>query len=99
MWQDTVQQRQRKNSKESRGCFEKFKRRSGIHTVIRHGERASANKEEAKKFAREFQEWTIIHGYKPEQVFVTELGCSGSKCPKELTSQKKRSLCQGTTNL
>jgi len=80
----------------SREWFEKFKRRSGIHSVIRHGEGASANKEEAEKFAREFQEWTIIHGYKPEQVFVTKLGCSGSKCPKELSSQKKRIVCQGT---
>jgi len=53
----------------SREWFEKFKRRSGIHSVIRHGEGASANKEEAEKFAREFQEWTIIYGYKPEQVF------------------------------
>jgi hypothetical protein len=55
--------------KGSRGWFEKFKRKSGIYSVIRHGEGASANKEEAEKFAREFKEWTIIHGYKPEQVF------------------------------
>jgi len=83
--------------KGSRGWFEKFKRRSGIHSVIRIGEGASANKEEAEKFAREFQEWTIIHGYKPEQVFnCDKTGCSGSKCPKELSSQKKRSVCQGT---
>jgi hypothetical protein len=82
--------------KGSRGWFEKFKRRSGIHSVIRHGEGGSANKEEAEKFAREFQEWTIIHGYKPEQVFVMKLGCFASKCRKELSSQKKRSVCQGT---
>jgi hypothetical protein len=29
-------------------------------------------------------------------LIVTKLGCSGSKCPKELSSQKKRSVCQGT---
>ena len=60
--------------KGSRGWFEKFKRRSGIHSVIGHGEGASANKEEAEKFAREFQEWNIIHGYKPEQVFISAFG-------------------------
>ena len=42
--------------KGSRGWCEKFKRRPGIHSVIRHGEGTSANKEEAEKFAREFQE-------------------------------------------
>jgi hypothetical protein len=80
--------------KASRGWFEKFKRRSRIHSVIRHGG-FSAYKE-AERFAKEFQERTIIHGYKPELMFVTKLDCSGSKCPKELSSQKKRSVCQGT---
>jgi hypothetical protein len=41
--------------KGSRGWFEKLKRRSGIHSVIRHGEGASADKEKAEKFAGGFQ--------------------------------------------
>jgi hypothetical protein len=26
-------------------------------------------------------------------LIVTKLGCSGSKCPKDLSSQKKRNVC------
>jgi len=70
MWQDTVQQRQRKNSKEG----------------------ASANKEEAEKFAREFQEWIIIHGYKPEQLFnCDETGLFWEQMPNRtfITNEEK----------
>ena len=74
MWQNTVQQRQRKNSKEAEDGLRSSREGQGS-SVIRHGEGASANKEEAEKFAGEFQEWTIIHGYKPEQVFkIVSLG-------------------------
>lgn len=35
---------------------EKFKKRSEIHSVIRHGEVVSSNKEVAKKFVIEFSD-------------------------------------------
>ena len=38
--------------KARRGWFEKFKNRSKIHNVIRHGEPASLNKEAAEKFVK-----------------------------------------------
>ena len=34
--------------KASRGRFEKFKRRSGIYSIVRHGDAASSTKEAAK---------------------------------------------------
>ena len=39
--------------KGSRGWFEKFKRRSGIHSVIKHGEGASANEEDVEELVEE----------------------------------------------
>ncbi|XP_072264045.1 tigger transposable element-derived protein 1-like isoform X2 [Pyxicephalus adspersus] len=98
-----------KKFKGSRGWFERFKRRSGIHSVIglgegakrrsgthrviRHRGGASANKNEAEKFAREFQAWTILHGYKPEQVFnCDETGLFWKQMPKRtfITKEEKR---------
>jgi hypothetical protein len=82
----------REEFKGSRGWFEKFKRRLGINCVIRHGEGASANKEEAEKFAREFKEWTIMHGYKLEQVFnCDETGLFWKQMPKRTFITKENS--------
>jgi phosphoribosylformylglycinamidine (FGAM) synthase-like amidotransferase family enzyme len=80
--------------KGSRGWFEKFKRRSGIRSVIRHGEGPSANKEEAEKFAREVQEWAIIHGYKPEQG-NQERDKEDKECSSEEDSNKKGRMPTG----
>lgn len=55
--------------KASRGWFDKFKHRTGIHSVVRHGEGASADKEAAEKFVKEFQILMESEGYRPEQVF------------------------------
>ena len=41
--------------KASGGWFEKFKKRSGIHSVFRHGEAASSDKAAADKFKVEFK--------------------------------------------
>ncbi|XP_060135421.1 tigger transposable element-derived protein 1-like [Zootoca vivipara] len=40
--------------KASRGWFERFKTRSGVHSVVRHGEAASSHVPAAEKFASEF---------------------------------------------
>ncbi|GCC24330.1 hypothetical protein chiPu_0002730 [Chiloscyllium punctatum] len=40
--------------KASRGWFDKFCRRTGIHSVIRHGEAASSDKKAAEGFVKEF---------------------------------------------
>ena len=40
--------------KASRGWFDNFKRRSGIHSVVRHGEAVSSDAKAAEAFATEF---------------------------------------------
>ena len=40
--------------KASRKWFDNFKRRSGIHSVVRHGEAVSSNAKAAEAFATEF---------------------------------------------
>nr|XP_034958025.1 MAPK-interacting and spindle-stabilizing protein-like isoform X1 [Zootoca vivipara] len=54
--------------KASRGWFEKFKMRSGIRSVVRHGEAASSDLAAAEEFATEFLETVTAEGYLPEQV-------------------------------
>ncbi|PNF40758.1 hypothetical protein B7P43_G17809 [Cryptotermes secundus] len=55
--------------KRSRGWFEKFKRRSGIHSVVRHGEAASSDTKAAEKFIGDFKKLIDSEGYLPQQVF------------------------------
>jgi len=43
--------------KASKGWFDNFKKRTGIHSVVRHGEAASSNKDAAKKFVEKFKEF------------------------------------------
>ena len=55
--------------KVSRGWFDNFKRRSGIHSVLRHGEAASSDTNAAEAFAAEFQKLMVSECYLPQQVF------------------------------
>nr|XP_020646629.1 tigger transposable element-derived protein 1-like isoform X3 [Pogona vitticeps]XP_020646630.1 tigger transposable element-derived protein 1-like isoform X3 [Pogona vitticeps] len=56
--------------KARRGWFEHFKTRSGIHSVVRHGEAASSNVPAAENFAMEFLEVMTTQGYLPQQVLI-----------------------------
>ena len=56
--------------KASRGWFDKFKKRSGIHCVVKHGEAASSNKVAADNSVTGFQEYVEADGFVPQQVFV-----------------------------
>lgn len=47
-------QQEEEEFEDSRGWFQKFVKRSGIHSVIMLGEDASADTKEAEKFAVEF---------------------------------------------
>lgn len=53
--------------KASRDSFEKFKRRTEIHCVTRHGEGESSNKSE--KFVSEFKDYIEAEGLIPHYVF------------------------------
>ncbi len=70
--------------KASRGWFEKFRRRTGIHSVVRHGEAVSSDKAEADKFVVEFENYIKSEGYIPQQVFnCNETGLFWKKMPKK----------------
>nr|XP_034953219.1 tigger transposable element-derived protein 1-like [Zootoca vivipara] len=69
--------------KASRGWFERFKTRSGIHSVVRHGEAASSDVPAAEDFATEFLEVVKTQGYLPQQVFnCDETGLFWKRMPK-----------------
>ena len=53
----------------SRGWFDRFKKRSGIHNVKLAGEAASANTEAAREYIKIFKEIGETGGYSPKQVF------------------------------
>jgi len=64
----------------SKGWFDNFKKRAGIHSVGRHGEAAISNKDVAEKFVENFKDFVDREGFIPEQVFnCDETGLSGKK--------------------
>nr|XP_053637938.1 tigger transposable element-derived protein 1-like [Cherax quadricarinatus] len=78
--------------KASKGWFERFKNRSGIHSVTRHGEAASSDKIAATKFVSEFKEYIEAEGLKSEQMFnYDETGLFWKKMPKRtyITQEEK----------
>ncbi|XP_069187057.1 tigger transposable element-derived protein 1-like [Procambarus clarkii] len=80
--------------KASRGWFEKFRKRSGIHSVVRHGEAASSDKAAAEKFVPEFQEFVAEKEFLPQQVFnCDETGLFWKKMTKRTyITQEEQSL-------
>ncbi|XP_040177160.1 tigger transposable element-derived protein 1-like isoform X2 [Rana temporaria] len=69
--------------KASRGWFDNFKRRSGIHSAVKPGEAASSDAKAAEVFAAEFQKLMVFDCYLPEQVFsCNETGLFWKKMPK-----------------
>nr|XP_053640973.1 tigger transposable element-derived protein 1-like [Cherax quadricarinatus] len=78
--------------KASKGWFERFKKRSGIHSVIRHGEAASSDHKAAEKYVQEFKKYIDSEGLKPEQVFnCDETGLFWKKMPSRtyITEEEK----------
>ncbi|XP_060697366.1 tigger transposable element-derived protein 1-like [Hemiscyllium ocellatum] len=55
--------------KASRGWFENFKKRTGIYSVVAHGEAASSNVDAAENFVKKFNEFVNTEGYVAQQVF------------------------------
>jgi hypothetical protein len=52
--------------KASKGWFDNFKKRTGIHSVVRHGEAASSNKDAAEKCVEKFKDCVDREGFVPE---------------------------------
>nr|XP_053629208.1 tigger transposable element-derived protein 1-like [Cherax quadricarinatus]XP_053629209.1 tigger transposable element-derived protein 1-like [Cherax quadricarinatus] len=77
--------------KASRGWFDRFKKRSGIHNV-RHGEAASSDKRAVEKFVQEFKGYIDSEELKPEQVFnCDKTGLFWKKMPERtfITQEEK----------
>ncbi|XP_023238521.1 tigger transposable element-derived protein 1-like isoform X3 [Centruroides sculpturatus] len=80
--------------KGSRGWFEKFRKRTGIHSVM-HGEAASTNVGEVEKFVKRFKHYVDSEGFLPQQVFsCDETGLFWKKMPKRtfITKEEKAIL-------
>lgn len=85
-----------KEFKASNGWFDNFKKRTGIHSVVRHGEAASANKDAAKKFVKEFKDFVDKEGFIPEQVFnCDETGLFWKNMPKRTYITKEEKALPG----
>lgn len=82
--------------KASRGWFEKFRRRTGIHSVLRHGEAASSDHKAAEKYVEDFGKFVDLEGYAPDQVFnCDETGLFWKKMPKRTYITKEEKLLPG----
>ncbi|KAF7235332.1 Tigger transposable element-derived protein 1 [Varanus komodoensis] len=78
--------------KASRGWFDNFRRRSGLRSVIRHGEASSSDKAAAEAFRKEFAEFVRAEGYVAQQVFTCdETGLFWKKMPNrtDITQEEK----------
>ncbi|XP_028654700.1 tigger transposable element-derived protein 1-like [Erpetoichthys calabaricus] len=80
--------------KVSHGWFDSFKRTTGIHSVVRHREGASADKDAANDFVTEFGEFVEAEGFVPQQVFnCDETGLFWKKTPNSTyISQEEKAL-------
>ncbi|XP_053234890.1 tigger transposable element-derived protein 1-like isoform X3 [Podarcis raffonei] len=80
--------------KASRGWLDNFKRRSGIHSVVRHGK--AADKENADRFVLEFKDYVKAEGFLPQQVFnCDETGLFWKRMPKRTYIRKEEELWPG----
>ncbi|GFT27189.1 tigger transposable element-derived protein 1 [Nephila pilipes] len=69
--------------KASRGWFDNFKKRSGIHSVIRHGEASSGDIKAAENFIKVFEKLISEEGYLSQQVLnCDETGLFRKKMPR-----------------
>ena len=78
--------------KASKGWFDSFKKRTGIHSVVRHAEAAISNKDAAEKFVEKFKDFVDREGFIPEQVFnCDETGLFWKKMPERtyITREEK----------
>ncbi|KFM77792.1 Tigger transposable element-derived protein 1, partial [Stegodyphus mimosarum] len=78
--------------KASRGWFDNFRKRTGIHSVVRHGEAASSDVKAAEVYIITFSELIEAKGYLPQQVFnCDETGLFWKRMPNRtyITAEEK----------
>ncbi|XP_068235700.1 tigger transposable element-derived protein 1-like [Palaemon carinicauda] len=79
--------------KASRGWLDDFKKRTGIHSVVMHGEASSSNAKAAADFVTTFASVIAQYGYIPKQVFnCDDTGLLWKKMPRRtfITAEEKR---------
>ncbi|KAM5158227.1 tigger transposable element-derived protein 1-like [Mantella aurantiaca] len=79
--------------KASRGWFDNFRKRTGIHSVVRHGEAASSDVKAAEDYLKTFSELIEAKGYIPQQVFnCDETGLFWKRMPNRtyITAEEKK---------
>ncbi|BFZ15078.1 hypothetical protein BsWGS_18117 [Bradybaena similaris] len=89
----TADQEPHPEFKASRGWFEKFKRRTRIHSVVRHDEATSSDQKGAEEFVRKFEQLVKDEGYIAQQVFnCDETGIFWKKLPRRtyITEEEKK---------
>ncbi|GBM85365.1 Tigger transposable element-derived protein 1 [Araneus ventricosus] len=78
--------------KASRCWFDNFRKRTGIHSVVRHGGAASSDVKAAEDYLKAFSELIEANGYIPQQVFnCDETGLFWKKIPNRtyITAEEK----------
>ena len=84
------------NFQASSGWFKNFKKRSGIHSVVRHGDAASSDAKAAKEFVTHFAELIEAEGYIPQQVWnCDETGLFWKKLPRNTFITKEEKALPG----
>ncbi|XP_068209128.1 tigger transposable element-derived protein 1-like [Palaemon carinicauda] len=79
--------------KVSHGWFDHFRKGTGIHSVVRHGETASSDKKAAEEFLKKFEKVISRDGYIPRQVFnCDETGPFWKRMPRRtyFTAEEKK---------
>ncbi|GIX92810.1 hypothetical protein CDAR_286711 [Caerostris darwini] len=90
--QTSIDEASEESFKASRGWFEYFKKRSGIHSVVRHGEAASSDMKAAEDYIKTFSDLIKAQGYISQQVFnCDETGLFWKKMPNRtyITAEEK----------
>ncbi|XP_067125650.1 tigger transposable element-derived protein 1-like [Centruroides vittatus] len=78
--------------KASRGWFDNFRKRTGIHSVVRHGEAASSDVKAAEVYIKTFSELIEAKAYILQQVFnCDETGLFWKRMPNStyITAEEK----------
>ncbi|XP_068204020.1 tigger transposable element-derived protein 1-like [Palaemon carinicauda] len=79
--------------KVSRGWFEKFRKGSGIHSVVRHGEVGSSDKDAVEKFKVKFANFIKAEEYLPQQIFnCDETALFWKKMPRRTYISHEKSM-------
>ncbi|XP_064109669.1 tigger transposable element-derived protein 1-like [Macrobrachium nipponense] len=80
----------------SRGWFDNFKKRTGIHSIDRHGEAASADVKAAEEFMKTFAEFVEAEGYILQQIFnCDETGLFWKKMPRRTYITEEEMMMPG----